>query len=104
MRKTGFSTGALAKGDFRRGVDILKGRGITSVELCALRTSELEPLIDALDSLELERFSYVSFHAPSKFEASEELSIVRQLRKIFDRGWNIIVHPDSITDFSAWGD
>lgn len=98
----GFSTGALAKGDFRKGLDILRRNKIASVELCALRAVELEPLVLALDELGLEDFSYVSFHAPSKFEASDEASIVRLLTSVAEREWNIITHPDTITQFSLW--
>jgi len=102
MANIGFSTGALARGDFRRGLDILRRNQIYSVELCALRSSELEPLIQSIDTLGLEEFSYVSFHAPSKFDAEEEWRIVEHLGAIAERGWNIIVHPDSITQHELW--
>jgi len=47
MRPLGFSTGALAKGDFRAGVEIQRSLGTTAVELSALRDSELPPLLTA---------------------------------------------------------
>ena len=45
MRQIGFSTGALARGDFRYALDILADQGIHAVELSALRESELDPLL-----------------------------------------------------------
>ncbi|MGI0084760.1 MAG: hypothetical protein ACREBQ_06730, partial [Nitrososphaerales archaeon] len=66
MRPIGFSTGALAYGDFRRALDILQGKRIAAIELSALRETELAPLIGALDSLDLSAFTYISVHAPSK--------------------------------------
>ncbi len=44
MRPIGFSTGALARADFRRALDMLLARNITVVELSALRLSELQAL------------------------------------------------------------
>jgi hypothetical protein len=53
MRSIGFSTGALALGDFRRGLTLLAGRGVRAVELSALREAELPGLMAALDELDL---------------------------------------------------
>ena len=58
MRLVGFSTGALAFADFRRGLDMLAGTSAKAVELSALRSTELDPLVDSLDSLNLSRFFY----------------------------------------------
>jgi hypothetical protein len=46
MRPIGFSTGALAKGDFRRGLDLQRRSGISAIELSALRDHELPHLLE----------------------------------------------------------
>jgi hypothetical protein len=102
MRPIGFSTGALAYGDFRRGLDILRDKGAVAVELSALREHELEPLVGALDALDLTSFAYVSFHAPSKYEEQHEAVVIELLKNVAARGWRIILHPDAVFDFSAW--
>jgi|ERR1700676_2970289 len=102
MRRIGFSTGALARGDFRRGLEILSGKHATAVELSALRDHELAPLIESLDALDLSSYNYVSFHAPSRFEAKKEKEVIGLLHKVTQRGWPIVLHPDTIHDFSAW--
>ena len=65
MRRIGFSTGALARGDFRSALDILQRHKIDVVELSALRVSELAPLVQAIPDLDLSEFTFVSIHAPS---------------------------------------
>jgi hypothetical protein len=63
MKPIGFSTGALAKGDFATGLAVQRGvPRIDAVELSALRDHELPLLVDAIPSLDLEGFEYVSFH------------------------------------------
>ena len=59
MRRIGFSTGALAFGDFHAGLQILRANRVDTVELSALREIELIPLINALDSLDLSSFKYI---------------------------------------------
>lgn len=68
--KIGFSTGSLALGDVQRALDMARSERVKAIELSALRESELDPLLDSLDSLgdRLGRFEYVSFHAPSRLE------------------------------------
>jgi hypothetical protein len=58
-RRLGFSTGALACGDFRRALAMLgRMRSVCVVELSALREAELEPLAEAVDNdLDLDQFS-----------------------------------------------
>jgi len=63
--RIGFSTGAVARGDYRKALDVLYQYGVDVVELSALRISELSPLVNDLRHLELSRFSFVSFHAPA---------------------------------------
>lgn len=41
MRRFGFSSGALAHGDFRAGVAMLQNKAIHALELSALRQVEL---------------------------------------------------------------
>jgi hypothetical protein len=102
MRPIGFSTGALAYSDFQLGLKILKNVHAKTIELSALRDNELSPLIGALDSLDLADFTYVSVHAPSRYEPAREKEIVSLLAKVAERKWPIILHPDAIHDFSAW--
>jgi hypothetical protein len=100
MRPIGFSTGALAYSNFRQG--LLRSSLVQAVELSALREHELSPLLDALDSLELERFAYISIHAPSQFSASQEHQIWKRLSREKWRKWPIVIHPDTIHDFGMW--
>ena len=60
------------------------------------------PLVDAIDSLDLKEFSYVSFHAPSELVRMSESEVVSVLGEVAGRGWPIIVHPDVITAFDIW--
>jgi hypothetical protein len=102
MRPIGFSTGALGHSDFRLGLRILRKKSTRVVELSALREAELAPLINALDTLDLLQFTYVSLHAPSRYEKSREEEIIRLLQDVVSRRWPIILHPDTIYDPSAW--
>lgn len=102
--KIGFSTGSLALGDFRRGLNMARSERVRAIELSALREAELDPLLDSLDSLqdELKSFEYVSFHAPSRLEHLSESQLVDKLQRVADRGWAIIIHPDVIHDVGLW--
>lgn len=102
MRRIGFSTGALAKGDFRAALHILRNHNIRVVELSALRVEELEPLVQAIPSLDLAEFVFVSIHAPSRFGVEDEASIVRHLHALSEKGYPIVVHPDVIFDLDRW--
>jgi|WetSurMetagenome_2_1015567.scaffolds.fasta_scaffold34588_4 hypothetical protein len=102
MRPIGFSTGALAFADFRRAVEMLNKRKIRFIELSALRQEELSPLFHGIEQLDLSGFSYVSIHAPSKINPSEEEDVVKMLHAMSLRGWPIILHPDAVHDFSLW--
>ena len=101
-RFIGYSTGALAKSDFRQGLNLLRQHGIGAVELSALRDTELVPLLESLDSLDLSFASYISFHGPSRFETLSEQEVAERLRTLLPRGWPIIIHPDAVTDPHAW--
>jgi hypothetical protein len=101
-RAIGFSTGALAPGDFRTALSLMRGWNLSVVELSALRDQELVPLLDALDSLDISPYTYVSVHAPSAFITLSERDAANHLASLLPRRWPIIVHPDTITDFSLW--
>ncbi len=102
MASVGFSTGALAKGDFRRGIELQRRPAITAIELSALRVGELDDLLSSLGALDLGQFSHVSFHAPSSLEALREAEVVEKIRRLVPREWPVILHPDVIGDFSLW--
>jgi hypothetical protein len=102
MRLVGFSTGALAYSDFQLGLKIVRDNHIKAVELSALRENELFPLVDAIAGLSMREFSYVSIHAPSKYEPARENHLIALLRKVAERRWPIVIHPDAIQNFSAW--
>lgn len=102
MRPYGFSTGALALSDFRAALQMLEHIPADAVELSALRENELEPLIDFARTADLSRFRYVSVHAPAKFTADAEPFIVEQLALLVHRGWPVVIHPDTIHDFTRW--
>jgi hypothetical protein len=73
MRPLGFSTGALAKGDFRTGLALQRTKpSLRAIELSALRDHELRPLLSSLGQLDLSHFEYVSLHAPSKLTTLSE--------------------------------
>jgi|SRR5215469_4635119 len=102
MRPIGFSTGALAYGDFQRALEMLSGTGIEVLELSALRDVELMPLLAAINELNLSQFRYISVHAPSFFRREHEPEIVNALASISERGWPVIVHPDAIYEYTRW--
>jgi hypothetical protein len=103
MMTIGFSTGALARGDFVQGLRLLESKSVEAVELSALRSSELPDMLAKLPvylgTLE-KRYRYVSFHAPTDFK--DERGLLEQLTAFVSLGWNIIVHPDTIRDRSLW--
>ncbi len=99
----GFSTGAVAYQDFDKALRLLDNTQANAVELSALRIKELEPLLSALPSrLEQlrQRYDYISFHAPTKFD--DEAALVERLMFVANMGLNIIVHPDTIIDPTTW--
>jgi len=97
----GYSTGAIALGDFSRALTLLEGYSFQAIELSALRMSEVEPLLCVLPNLKLERYKYISFHAPSAFREDEEEQLVALLSKL-PAAWPIVLHPDAIYRVSRW--
>jgi len=102
MRPIGFSTGALALGDFERALRMLRGRAVEVVELSALRERELAPLVDSAARLGLEQFRHVAVHAPSRIAPGHEPAVVEQLRGLAARGWPVVLHPDAVSDWALW--
>lgn len=102
MRTIGFSTGALARGDFRQALRMVEGKGLSAIELSALRQDELQPLVDQIKTLELSSFKYISFHAPSSMEREFEPQALRLLERVAAIGWPIIVHPDAMYQPKEW--
>jgi hypothetical protein len=102
MRPIGFSTGALAYADFRRGLAMMRHKNVRALELSALRQDELAPLLDALNTLDLSEFQYISVHAPSQFAPECEGDLWHRLREEAWREWPIVIHPDAIHDFTLW--
>ena len=99
----GFSTGALAFSDFGRALDLLKRTRASAVELSALRVVELPRLLEALQPTLAglrKRYRYVSFHAPTNFE--DERDVIEQLIHVANLGLNIVVHPDTMKNITAW--
>ena len=102
MKRIGFSTGAIAKGDFQTALARLRFFGVSVVELSALRLEELDLLIDSLPGLNLHAFEFVSLHAPSSFSAVHERHVLDRLRGVVDQGIPVVVHPDVISTPRAW--
>jgi hypothetical protein len=102
MRPIGFSTGALARGDFRSALSTLRRYRIGVVELSALRVEELEPLAAAIPSLDLAGFTFVSIHAPSRFNVEDECWVLQYLKTFASAGFPVVVHPDVIFHPQQW--
>ena len=102
MRPIGFSTGALAKGDFRRGIELqMSHPRLRAIELSALRDYELPAFAAAASHLDLTHFTYVSVHAPSKLAGSSEAVVFEQIAAL-PEAWSIIVHPELLGDRARW--
>lgn len=102
MRIIGFSTGALSRGDYRRALEMLADKDVNAVELSALRQEELQPLVEGLDNLDLRKFRYIAFHAPSSLDPSFEGTTIKLLEQVAGRGWPIVVHPNAMHNPRAW--
>lgn len=101
-RPIGFSSGALAKGDYQRGIALQReDPRVTAVEISALREPELEPLVRAAAMIDVTRFTYVSFHAPSAFHSLSEQDVVTHLERL-PEAWPVVVHPDLIHNAAVW--
>jgi hypothetical protein len=101
-RLIGFSTGAIAKGDFRRALSSLKKSDVPAIELSALRERELPELMHSLAQLDLKGFAFVSVHAPTKFEDLNEIEVIRLLQNAASLRLPIVVHPDTVQSPELW--
>lgn len=102
MSGIGFSTGAVARSDVRRALRLLKPLGTGAIELSALRTHELGPLLGLVHELPLGGYEHVSVHAPSAFTPAEEPAIAAALLPVAERGWRVVVHPDTLHTPRLW--
>lgn len=101
-RSFGFSTGALAKGNFASAIRMLSPFHLPCIELSALRLSEVVSFMFAIPSLRNLPYRYVSFHAPSRFDVDEERWLVDTLKQNLPSSWPIVLHPDTIHDPDLW--
>jgi hypothetical protein len=104
MECIGFSTGSIARSDARAALALLFGHQTDAVELSALRIHELGPLVDDLPTLPLDAYHYISVHAPSAFPRAKEREVARALRPVAERGWQVVVHPDTLHDAGVWAE
>ena len=81
---------------------MLADKDVNAVELSALRQEELEALIGDLENLDLRKFQYIAFHAPSSLEPSFERTALELLEQVAGRGWPIVVHPNVMHNIEAW--
>jgi hypothetical protein len=93
----GLSTGADPEfwGDWPGSLAAAERFGTEAVELAALRAAELDGLLDFLRTARLDRFGYVSFHAPVDDRLPPDVQLP-------DRVETIVVHPGLAVD-SALG-
>ena len=97
----GFSTGAIARGDVRRALDLLVPLELPVIELSALRVIELEPLVRCIEELDLAGFRYISVHVPSRLESMSEAEAV-SLLQVLPPEWPLITHPDMLSQWPVW--
>jgi hypothetical protein len=102
MRRIGFSTGAVARGNFRHALQLLRASNVDAIELSALRADELPPLVEAIPDLDLSGFRFVSIHAPSRYPAEQEDAILRLLQPLAAQRFPVVVHPDVIYTPEFW--
>ncbi len=102
MPLIGFSTGALARGDVRHGLELLGRTTANAVELSALRQNELPALVHLLNDLDLSQFEHISVHAPSALEPAYEDIALGLLSAVQKKNWPIIVHPDAMHRVEEW--
>lgn len=102
MAYIGFSTGALAFGNFAKAIEIMSNSNVNAIELSALRAHELEPLVNSINDIDLSHFKYISVHAPSKIAVDNESNVIQLLETFAKRNWPIVIHPDAITSFERW--
>lgn len=98
----GFSTGALARGDFSEALRMMEGLELQTVEVSALRLGEFDSVLEAVRRGDFARFETLSLHAPSKFDAAEERWIATALESVGDMIEGAVVHAEAILDTNVW--
>jgi sugar phosphate isomerase/epimerase len=103
MRKYGFSTGALAKGNIERALAVVQPYRTDAIEYSALRSSEIASVAEYLLRNGVGDFDYVAFHAPSSLAESDEPSLIALIEKLLSRfEMTVVVHPDVLRDLDLW--
>lgn len=102
MRSFGFSTGSIAMGNYKKAIDILDNLNLDAIELSALRENEIKSLTENLGKLNLDKYRFISFHAPSTFTMLSEEKILEYIQIVYEKGLFIVVHPDAISNFDKW--
>jgi sugar phosphate isomerase/epimerase len=103
MSRIGFSTGALARGQLERGVEMARRLGLTVIELSALRLRELDDLLEFVSKHELSEFEYIALHAPADYRPIDEKRVAESLGVVaHERHWPVILHPDAVHRFEYW--
>ncbi|MCA9046588.1 MAG: hypothetical protein KDA69_19830 [Planctomycetaceae bacterium] len=75
---------------------------LNAIELSALREDEVAELVNGIDSLDLDSYDYISVHAPSRLAKTTEDELARTLAPVFQRRWNVVIHPDVIKTPTVW--
>ncbi|MGV1050300.1 MAG: sugar phosphate isomerase/epimerase family protein [Solirubrobacterales bacterium] len=101
----GASTGYLweLRGDWDAQVAAAWRVSSFAVELSALSERELPSLTEYLRRAGSLPFRYLSIHGPSKHREMDEEQLVRQLCDLAQYADGIVVHPDTIERFEAYG-
>lgn len=102
MREIGFSTGALARGDFISALETIRRHRLTAVELSALREHEMGPLLDKLAQIDLDGFKYVALHLPSAYDGHNEERVIAELAEKVPKEVCLILHPDAAVRLERW--
>lgn len=103
----GASTGAIAKDDFTHAIDIMnKIDALTAIEISFLKTTgeKLKSFIAGIKQLYLRKYKYISIHAPTTLPDFSEKQLAVILQVFAVNCWNIVIHPNLLTDFGMWKD
>lgn len=100
----GVSTGALFPLNIKEAVELLNKKEIEidAIELSSLRDNSLDYVLNTIPELDLSKYKYISFHAPSKLNILTEDLLIEKLQPIYENGWNIVIHPDIMVNPVAW--
>ncbi len=101
MERIGFSTGALAKGDVERGLQLQRAHARGAVELSALREAELPRLVELARDLDLSQFEIVSVHLPSSTDRLDQEALLELINRL-PTEWLLVVHPTIVNDLRLW--